>query len=93
MHETLKSSGVFVNAEQVLGPTPELEARYRAKWLQQVRALGASEKQISDALFRQQEDRCASVESQLTWMRLAGFADVDCWFKNGRFAVLAGTKQ
>jgi tRNA (cmo5U34)-methyltransferase len=89
----LKLNGTFVNADQVAGPTPELEARYKALWLEQVRAAGATEQQIADSLYRQQEDRCAPVEDQLAWMRGAGFADADCWYKEGRFGVFAGTKR
>ncbi|HEY0263034.1 MAG TPA: methyltransferase domain-containing protein [Granulicella sp.] len=92
-YEALLPGGVFVNAEQVAGPTPELEERYKALWLRQVRALGATEEQIEASLYRQKEDRCASVEDQLRWMREAGFADADCWYKEGRFAVLAGTRR
>lgn len=88
----LAPGGVFINADQVLGPTPALEVRYRSRWLDDVRALGATEQQVSDSLYRQQQDRCATVEDQLVWMREAGFHDVDCWFKDGRFAVLAGTR-
>ena len=91
IRNVLRPGGVFINAEQVLGPTPPLEVRYKTLWLEQVRTLGASEQQIHESLFRQQEDRCASVEAQIAWMRSAGFEDVDCWFKEGRFAVLAGT--
>jgi len=90
--KVLLPGGVFVNAEQVLGSTPALEERYKREWLHQVRALGATEQEISDSLFRQQADRCASVEDQVDWMRSAGFNDVDCWFKEGRFATLAGIK-
>jgi tRNA (cmo5U34)-methyltransferase len=92
IHAALKPGGVFINAEQVLGPTPALETRYKQLWLDRVRTLGATEPQIADSLYRQQEDRCASVEDQLAWMRAAGFADADCWFKDNRFAVLAGTR-
>lgn len=92
IHQSLRPGGVFINADQVLGPTPALESLYQAIWLNQVRSLGATEEQVAASLFRQREDRCASVEDQLAWMRAAGFADVDCWFKDGRFAVLAGTK-
>jgi len=92
IHCALKPGGVFINADQVLGPTPALEARYKSLWLSQVRALGATEQQIADSLYRQQEDRCASIEDQLQWLRAAGFADADCWFKDNRFAVLAGTR-
>lgn len=88
----LAPGGVFINAEQVLGSTPALERRYRETWLQQVRELGATEQQIRDSLFRQEADLCATVDDQLRWMCAAGFADVDCWFKSGRFATLAGVK-
>jgi tRNA (cmo5U34)-methyltransferase len=89
----LKPNGVFINADQVAGPTQELDARYRTLWLEQVRVAGATEQQVADSLYRQQEDRCAPVEEQLVWMRAAGFADADCWYKENRFAVLAGTKR
>jgi len=92
-HEALKPRGIFVNADQVAAPTPELNDRYRALWLHQVRALGATEQQITDSLYRQQQDRCVDVRRQLTWMREAGFADADCWYKEARFAVLAGTRH
>ncbi|MEO7030491.1 MAG: methyltransferase domain-containing protein [Acidobacteriaceae bacterium] len=92
IHAALKPGGVFINAEQVLGPTPALEARYKKLWLTQVRILGATEQQIADSLYRQQDDRCATVADQLQWLRVAGFADADCWFKDNRFAVLAGRR-
>jgi tRNA (cmo5U34)-methyltransferase len=92
IYESLAAGGVFVNAEQVAGPTPELEARYQKLWLQQVRKAGASEEQIEGALFRMREDRCASLEDQLEWLRAAGFSDADCWYKENRFAVIAGTR-
>jgi tRNA (cmo5U34)-methyltransferase len=92
-HSALKPNGVFINADQVAGPTPELETRYKALWLQQVRALGATEPQIEASLYRQQEDRCVPVAEQLDWLREAGFADADCWFKDNRFAVMAGTRR
>jgi tRNA (cmo5U34)-methyltransferase len=92
IYRSLSPGGVFINADQTLGPTPALESIYQSTWLAQVRSLGATEQQIALSLFRQREDRCAPVHDQLAWMREAGFADVDCWFKDGRFAVLAGTK-
>lgn len=92
-YAALKPRGVFVNADQVAGPTPELDERYKALWLQQIRALGATEEQIEASLYRRREDRCAPVQEQLSWMRDAGFADADCWYKEGAFAVFAGTKE
>jgi tRNA (cmo5U34)-methyltransferase len=37
-------------------------------------------------------DRWATVESQLAWLREAGFADADCLFKDHRFAVLVARR-
>lgn len=68
IYNSLRPNGVFINAEQVAGPTPALNARYKALWLQQVQDAEATEQQIADSLFRQKEDRCASVEDQLSWI-------------------------
>jgi tRNA (cmo5U34)-methyltransferase len=90
-HDALKPNGVFVNADHIAGPTPELETLYQQRWLAEIRALGASEQQISESLYRNREDRRSPIEAQLQWLREAGFADADCWFKESSFAVLTGT--
>ncbi|HEY5382109.1 MAG TPA: class I SAM-dependent methyltransferase [Acidobacteriaceae bacterium] len=88
----LRPGGVFINADHIAAPTPELEALYHQRWLSNVRALGATEQQIADSLYRQQEDRRALIEPQLSWLREAGFRNVDCWFKSSSFAVLTGVR-
>jgi tRNA (cmo5U34)-methyltransferase len=90
--EMLRPNGVFVNADHIAGPTVALEERYKATWLAQVRANGATEQQVADSLYRQKEDRRAPVGAQLGWMRRAGFAGVDLWFKDNCFAVMSGRK-
>ena len=90
--EALKPGGLCVNADHIAGPTAELEEVYQLRWLADVRALGATEQQISDSLYRQQEDRRTPVAVQLAWMREAGFTDVDCWYKYSSFAVMAGRR-
>jgi ubiquinone/menaquinone biosynthesis C-methylase UbiE len=90
IRRALKPGGLFVNAEQVLGPSPEADARYVRIWHEQIRALGVSEEEIAKAAERMSYDRCASVEAQLGWLRDAGFSDVDCSFKAWRFAVISG---
>ena len=92
IHASLKPGGLFINAEQILAPTPEREAEVKAEWLAEVRALGATEEQIEASLLRQTEDRCATVRNQLGWVAAAGFRDVRCAFAQGRFAVLCGTR-
>jgi tRNA (cmo5U34)-methyltransferase len=93
IYAALVPGGRFINADQVAGPTAELEKRYKALWLEQVRQAGATTEQIEASLYRQREDRCAPVERQLQWLRQAGFKDADCWYKENRLAVMAGTRQ
>ncbi|QEE31313.1 class I SAM-dependent methyltransferase [Terriglobus albidus] len=89
--KALKLRGVFINADQVAGSVPAVTDRYHELWLRQVRVNGATEDQIKASLYRMTDDKCSPVEEQLHWMREAGFADADCWFKEARFAVMAGT--
>jgi tRNA (cmo5U34)-methyltransferase len=89
----LRPGGLFVNAEQVLAPTPELERRAHERWRGQALALGASEAELAEAEARMRHDRCATLEDQLLWLRQAGFAEVDCAFKAWRFAVYSGRRR
>lgn len=88
----LRPGGLFVNAEQVLAPTPELERRAHARWRRQALALGAAEATVAAAEERMRHDRCAGLEDQLAWLRAVGFAEVDCAFKQWRFAVYTGRR-
>jgi tRNA (cmo5U34)-methyltransferase len=85
---TLAEGGVFVNAEQVTGGSPLFTGVY-ARWHEQrARAAGSDDAEWEAAEGRMAFDRCSSVEDQLTWLREAGFGDVDCLFKDHRFAVI-----
>jgi tRNA (cmo5U34)-methyltransferase len=88
----LPPGGVFVNAEQVAGPTPCFDRRYRAWHEASARALGATDAEWAGAEERMRHDRCADVESQLRWLREAGFDAADCLFKDHRFAVLVARR-
>jgi tRNA (cmo5U34)-methyltransferase len=93
VHDVLRPGGVFVNAEQVLGPTPELAKLYVDHWLRQCRELGASEAEISASVERRRHDRSAPVAEQLQWLRDAGFPTVDCLYKYWEMAVLVAVKE
>ncbi|HEY4358014.1 MAG TPA: methyltransferase domain-containing protein [Acidobacteriaceae bacterium] len=88
----LVPGGVFINADHIAGSTPALEELYQERWLAAVREEGATEQQIADSLFRQQEDRRSPVDAQLIWLHDAGFVEVDCWFKDNSFAVMTASK-
>ncbi len=92
VHEALMPGGMFVNAEQVAGPTGLFDDHY-AEWHgRRARELGATEEVWAASAERKRMDRCASVEAQLGWLRDAGFADADCLFKDRCFAVLVARR-
>ena len=92
VYGVLCDGGVFVNADQVLGPTPEIEARYREAWLRQVREKGVSEEDLCAALVRMEEDNMSTLDEQRVWLEEAGFRHIDCLYKNYSFAVYSGYK-
>jgi tRNA (cmo5U34)-methyltransferase len=71
----LAPGGVFLNLDIVTSATPRLHAMFLA-------AIGRT---ADDP-----QDRLASVEDNLTWMRQAGLRDVDCLWRWHGFALLAG---
>lgn len=93
IYAALADGGLFINADQVLGPTPALEDQYQQTWLRQIQQLGCTEHEVELALARMQADRTSTLDDQLTWLKAAGFEQVDCWYKHYRFAVYAGQKR
>lgn len=71
----LEPGGVFVNLEVVASSTPRRHSEF-------LEAIG---QEADDP-----EDRLASVEDQLAWMRDAGLIEVECLWRWRGFAVLAG---
>jgi tRNA (cmo5U34)-methyltransferase len=86
----LAPGGVFVNAEQVTGPSEWHEARYAAFHERDARELGSDDAEWEAALVRMSYDRGAPVDDQLAWLREVGFERVDIAFKRHRFAVFYG---
>jgi tRNA (cmo5U34)-methyltransferase len=91
--DALKPDGLFINAEQVQGPTPAIHALYEKMWRDQAQSLGATPADLEAAALRMATDRCAPIEDQIAWLREAGFAEADCLFKAWRFAVMAGWRR
>ena len=91
-HDSLAVGGCFVNADQVLGETPEEEARYGEWWLARVREAGVTEEDLALALARMRADKNATLKAQLGWLEGAGFESVRCAYTDHRFAVYGGRK-
>ncbi len=77
--ELLEPGGVFANFEHVASPTPRLHAAFFA----------AIEEPLE---CEDPSDRLVDVETQLGWLREAGFDDVDCYWKWLEMALLIGVR-
>ncbi|HEX3975014.1 MAG TPA: class I SAM-dependent methyltransferase [Solirubrobacteraceae bacterium] len=91
-HDKLRPGGAFINAEQVLGATPALDALLWRWHKREALALGATHQEWAAAVERMTHDRCASIETNLALLRAARLQDVSAHFTDGRFAVLAGRR-
>ena len=91
-YAVLVPGGVFINADQTLGTSKTNEAKYQAHWTADVIAQGTGETDLAEAVERLKVDKTATLVDQMTWLREAGFEDVDCWYKHYRMAVYSGRK-
>ncbi len=91
-HAALRPGGWFVDADNVLAPTPALAASDRARWIARVRESGIAAPDLAASLRRTRLDVLAPLDAQLAWLRAAGFGDVDCRYKWLHFAVFGGRR-
>jgi tRNA (cmo5U34)-methyltransferase len=93
IYEALRPGGMFINVDQALTPTYSGEEQYDRKWLEDVKANGASEITVPQAREQMREDKNALLADQLTWLDEAGFEGIDCWYKRFRFVVYGASKK
>ena len=93
IYGALRTDGLFLNVDQIKAPTTRLQALYWSNWLKVVRRRGASEDEIQNSIQRRKTyDRDALLVDQLRWLENAGFADVDCVYKNWFVGVFCAFK-
>ena len=88
----LNPGGLFVNADQVQGDSPWLDALEERVWYQGIAQSGLTEEEIQAGRERIALDRESGLAEQLEWLRTAGFCDVGCLYKYLHFAVFLGRK-
>jgi hypothetical protein len=77
--ELLRPNGVFYDLDVVAAPTAELHALSQT-------AFGFDGRQQDPS------DQPAHLEDQLSWLREAGFGNVDCFWKWLELSLVEGTK-
>ncbi len=89
---SLRSGGIFINADQILGRTPEIEVDYEKAWLAQAQSNGCTENEIAIALTRMESDKTLPFSTQINMLEQAGFENTNCWYQYYRYAVYSGVK-
>lgn len=101
IYSLLASGGWFVNVEHVASRTPRIEAMSDALMIDSIHAFqrgkGADVTRADVARdFVHRPDKAANilapVDLQCEWLRVLGFADVDCFFKVFELAVFGGRR-
>jgi tRNA (cmo5U34)-methyltransferase len=87
IHDALRPGGVFINADQSLGATGEIEDAYQRRWESDVRRSGIAEEDFAAAKKRAALDRSATFADQIAWLKDAGFRYADIGWKRHRFTV------
>jgi len=90
---SLGEGGVFVNADEVAGETPEIHRANLAYWdayLQEGRLSGTEARAIMER--RARLDRMEKLSVQLGWMKELGFTGVETVYENRSFVVFRGRK-
>lgn len=88
----ISPGGIFINADQALGQTDEIDSFYRQWWFRLIREAGVTAQEMAGAKERMKEDKMSTLNDQLTWMETAGFLRVNCWYKYLNFVVYSGSK-
>jgi tRNA (cmo5U34)-methyltransferase len=96
-YEKLQPGGGFMNIDVVLPPSGRLESWYFNTWHDYVEAraksTGIPEFGDIPRFYKENEDnKPDSLDDQLNMLRAAGFAETDCYYKDGIFAVFGGVK-
>ena len=93
IHSLLNNDGLFINIDQIWGPTDYWQTHYWDQWLERVRRSGATENQIEASVQRRRKyDHEASLADQLQWLGQAGFSQVDCVYKHAFIGVFCALK-
>jgi len=92
VYEHLNSDGIFINADQVLGPHHSNEKEYQQNWMEKIEVGSLSESEKRIIYDRMKLDNPARLEDNLKWLDEIGYMDVDVYYKYYNFVVLYGKK-
>ena len=88
--KSLNKGGVLLIRDCVNGATQALTDKYEALWRAFMKGNGEDDAKWFTRHI--EEDTPSTVADQLTWLRTAGFENVDCHWRHLNFAIFGGEK-
>lgn len=92
IYNLLNPEGIFLNADQVLGPNQASEEEYQRNWMEKIDAGSLSEAEKKTILDRMQLDNPATLKENITWLKNIGYREVDVFYKYYNFCIIYGKK-
>ncbi|MGZ7048011.1 MAG: class I SAM-dependent methyltransferase [Methanobacterium sp.] len=92
IYKILNTDGIFLNADQVIGSTPNIEESYQKNWIEKIKENNFTGPEKDTAVERMKFDDPATLENNFKWLRNCGFKDVDIYYKYYNFCVFYGKK-
>lgn len=91
-YSILKDGGVFINADQVLGASAELEEINHTNWINRIEASPLTKDDKESAYNRMTLDKMATLEENVAMLKNSGFKTIDVVYKNYTFAIIYAKK-
>jgi tRNA (cmo5U34)-methyltransferase len=92
VYQHLNSGGVFINADQVMGPYPANVEGVLSELFNKIDMGSLSESEKTIIFDRMKLDKPASLADNFKWLEEIGFVDVDVYYKYYNFVVIYGKR-
>lgn len=92
VYDSLNHEGIFLNADQVIGSTPDVDKSYQKNWMQKIEENNFTGPEKDTAMERMKFDNPATLEDNLKWLIDCGFKDVNVYYKYYNFCIFYGKK-
>lgn len=92
VYDALNPDGIFLNADQVVGPTPNSDKTYQRNWMEKIDKNKFRGPEKDTAIERMKFDKPATLENNLKWLIDCGFEDVDVYYKYYNFCIFYAKK-
>lgn len=92
IYNSLNNGGLFLNADQVIGSTLNIDERYQKNWLSKIDENNFTGPEKDTTIERMKFDKPATFEDNLKWLTECGFKDVDIYYKYYNFCIFYARK-